>query len=62
MFRAIQAIHREGTAIMLVEQNVSRALAISSRTYVLENGRVVADGLSSELAQRDEIRRAYLGL
>jgi branched-chain amino acid transport system ATP-binding protein len=47
---------------MLVEQNVSRALAISSRTYVLENGRVIADGSSAELAQRDEIRRAYLGL
>lgn len=62
MFRAIESIHREGTAVMLVEQNVSRALAISARTYVLENGAVIAEGPSSELAQRDEIRRAYLGL
>ncbi|MFM7254050.1 MAG: ABC transporter ATP-binding protein [Betaproteobacteria bacterium] len=62
MFRAIEAIHRNGTAVMLVEQNVSRALAISSRTYVLRNGRVIADGSSAELAQRDEIRRAYLGV
>lgn len=62
MFRAIEAIHRSGTAVMLVEQNVSRALAISQRTYVLENGRVVTSGLSSELSSRPEIRKAYLGI
>lgn len=62
MFRSIESIHRSGTAVMLVEQNVSRALAISQRTYVLENGRVVTSGLSSELSRRDEIRKAYLGI
>jgi branched-chain amino acid transport system ATP-binding protein len=62
MFRVIQAIHQEGTAVMLVEQNVSRALAISARTYVLENGRVIAEGESTELSNRPEIRKAYLGL
>lgn len=62
MFRVIQSIHQAGTAVMLVEQNVSRALAISSRTYVLENGRVIAQGASDELANRPEIRKAYLGL
>ncbi len=62
MFRAIESIHRGGTAVMLVEQNVSRALAISQRTYVLENGRVVTSGLSSELSHRSEIRKAYLGV
>lgn len=62
MFRAIEAIHQSGTAVMLVEQNVSRALAISQRTYVLENGRVVTSGVSSELSRRDEIRKAYLGI
>jgi len=62
MFRSIESIHRSGTAVMLVEQNVSRALAISQRTYVLENGRVVTSGLSSELGSRDEIRQAYLGI
>ena len=62
MFRAIQSIHQGGTSVMLVEQNVSRALAISSRTYVLENGRVIAQGLSHEVATRPEIRKAYLGL
>jgi branched-chain amino acid transport system ATP-binding protein len=62
MFRAIESIHQSGTAVMLVEQNVSRALAISQRTYVLENGRVVTSGASSELSRRDEIRKAYLGI
>jgi branched-chain amino acid transport system ATP-binding protein len=62
MFKAIQAIHRSGTAVLLVEQNVSRALAISSKTYVLENGRVVAQGPSAEIASRPEIKKAYLGL
>ena len=62
MFRAIESIHQSGTAVMLVEQNVSRALAISQRTYVLENGRVVTSGVSSELSRRDEIRKAYLGI
>jgi len=62
MFRAIQSIHQGGTSVMLVEQNVSRALAISSRTYVLENGRVITQGLSHEVATRPEIRKAYLGL
>ena len=62
MFRAIEATHQSGTAVMLVEQNVSRALAISQRTYVLENGRVVTSGVSSELSRRDEIRKAYLGI
>jgi branched-chain amino acid transport system permease protein len=62
MFRVIQAIHHEGKSVLLVEQNVSRALSISSRTYVLENGHVVAQGESSQLAQQDDIKKAYLGL
>ena len=62
MFRAIEAIHQSGTAVLLVEQNVSRALAISQRTCVLENGRVVTSGASAELSHRPEIRKAYLGI
>ena len=62
MFRAIESIHRSGTAVLLVEQNVSRALAISQRTYVLENGRVITSGDSFELSRRPEIRKAYLGI
>lgn len=62
MFNAIESIHHAGTAVLLVEQNVSRALSISSKTYVLENGRVVAQGQSSDIASRPEIKKAYLGL
>ena len=61
MFRAIESINRSGTSVLLVEQNVSRALAISERTYVLENGRVITSGDSQELSNRPEIRKAYLG-
>jgi branched-chain amino acid transport system ATP-binding protein len=62
MFRVIQTIHQEGKSVLLVEQNVSRALSISSRTYVLENGHVVAQGESQQLAKQDDIKKAYLGL
>ena len=62
MFRAIESINRSGTSVLLVEQNVSRALAISERTYVLENCRVITSGDSQELSNRPEIRKAYLGI
>ncbi|MCA0242381.1 MAG: ABC transporter ATP-binding protein [Proteobacteria bacterium] len=62
MFNAIGRVHREGTAILLVEQNVATALRVADRAYVLEEGRMVAEGTSDELMQRDEVRRAYLGV
>jgi branched-chain amino acid transport system ATP-binding protein len=62
MFSAIARVHREGTAVLLVEQNVSTALRVAERAYVLEEGRMVADGTPDELMSRDEIRRAYLGV
>ncbi len=62
MFSAISRVHREGTAILLVEQNVSTALRVADRAYVLEEGRMVAEGTPDALMQRDEIRRAYLGV
>ena len=58
MFRAI---HAQGTSVLLVEQNVAMALEVAQRAYVLEEGRMVADGAASELMARSEIRRAYLG-
>jgi len=62
MFAAIQRVNDEGTAVLLVEQNVATALRVAQRAYVLEEGRMVADGRPDELMQRDEIRRAYLGV
>jgi branched-chain amino acid transport system ATP-binding protein len=62
MFNAIARVHREGTSVLLVEQNVATALRVAQRAYVLEEGRMVADGTPDDLMQRDEIRRAYLGI
>ncbi len=62
MFNAIRRVNAEGTAVLLVEQNVSMALRVADRAYVLEQGRMVAEGTPDELMQRDEIRRAYLGV
>src|SRR5204862_3896066 len=62
MFGIIRAIHDEGVAILLVEQNVVRALAIADRAYVLEEGRVVADGAPAALRAHTRIQEAYLGL
>jgi len=62
MFDAIRQINADGMTVMLVEQNVAMALDVSTRAYVLEEGRIVAEGEPRELAARSEIRRAYLGL
>jgi branched-chain amino acid transport system ATP-binding protein len=62
MFEIIRAIHEEGVAMLLVEQNVVRALQIADRAYVLEEGRIVAHGLPSVLREQSRIREAYLGL
>ncbi len=61
-FDKIQDIHAMGTAILLVEQNVSRALALVQRAYVLESGRVIMHGASAELAGNKKVQSAYLGL
>ena len=62
MFGAIRRVNEEGTAVLLVEQNVSMALRVAHRAYVLEEGRMVAEGTPDALMQRDEVRRAYLGV
>jgi branched-chain amino acid transport system ATP-binding protein len=62
VFDAIRGISARGVTVLLVEQNVSMAMQVAHRAYVLELGRVVADGLPQELMARPEIRRAYLGL
>lgn len=61
VFEVIAGIHAEGVAVLLVEQNVVQALAIAARAYILEQGRIVAEGAPAELAQDARIREAYLG-
>jgi branched-chain amino acid transport system ATP-binding protein len=62
MHDAFVEIHRRGTSILLVEQNVSLALDVATRGYVLESGRVSLEGASDELNQNPAVRAAYLGI
>ena len=62
VFAAIRRINDDGMSVLLVEQNVALAMEISDRAYVLEEGRVVADGSPDKLLARPEIQRAYLGV
>jgi branched-chain amino acid transport system ATP-binding protein len=62
IFRIVRELNeREGTAILIVEQNARTSLATAARAYVLEVGRVAFEGTSDELSSRDTIRRSYLG-
>ena len=61
MFKVIREINRGGVAVLLVEQNVAMALEIATRAYVLEEGRIVAEGVPRELLAEPHIKRAYLG-
>jgi branched-chain amino acid transport system ATP-binding protein len=62
IFRVIRRINADGVAVLLVEQNARRALALAARGYVLETGRLVTSGTSAELASDPRVRTAYLGL
>jgi len=62
VFDAIETVRGEGVGIVLVEQNVQRALDISSRAYLLAEGRIVLEGDAKEMAQNPEVRRAVLGV
>ncbi len=62
VLRTIQELNKEGYTILLVEQNVRLALKISSRGYVIENGRIVLKGDSEELLNNPHVKKAYLGL
>jgi branched-chain amino acid transport system ATP-binding protein len=61
MFEVIQQINREGTTILLAEQNANAALKIADKGYVFENGSIVLQGTSQELFANDEVRKAYIG-
>ena len=62
IFDIIKEINRQGTTILLVEQNVYQSLKISTRAYVLETGRVVLTGTGAELLGNDHVRKAFLGV
>jgi len=61
IFRIVREINREGTTVLLVEQNVRQALKVSRHAYVLETGRIVHAGRSKDLLDDPRIREAYLG-
>ena len=62
VFRVVKEINAAGVTVLLVEQNTQHALAIASRAYVLEAGRVVMSGSGDELLANPDVRKAYLGL
>jgi branched-chain amino acid transport system ATP-binding protein len=61
LFRVVREINASGVAVLLVEQNVAMALDLARRAYVLEEGRIVAEGPPAELRGHPHIERAYLG-
>ncbi|MCB5934946.1 ABC transporter ATP-binding protein [Caldibacillus thermoamylovorans] len=61
MFESIKEINREGTTILLAEQNANAALSIANRGYVYENGKIVVEGSAEELFANEEVRKAYIG-
>jgi branched-chain amino acid transport system ATP-binding protein len=62
LFLTLGSLRKQGLTIVLVEQNVHLALAISDYTYVFAEGRVIIEGESEKVARMDEVRKAYLGL
>jgi branched-chain amino acid transport system ATP-binding protein len=62
IFQTIAAINRDGTTVLLVEQNANAALRLAHRAYVLENGRIALEGPGADLANNDAVRRTYLGV
>lgn len=62
IFKVIEQIRSDGVTVLLVEQNVSQALAISDRGYVMEEGRLALSGLASSLMTDPQIKKLYLGM
>jgi branched-chain amino acid transport system ATP-binding protein len=62
VFETIKTLRQQGTTLLLIEQNTQRALEISDRAYVLENGRIILQGRGEELLQNNHVKVAYLGL
>ena len=62
ILQVITEVNRRGVTILMVEQNVPAALGLAGRAYILETGRIVAEGPAAELLGQDHVRRSYLGL
>ena len=62
IFEVVQKINENGVTVLLVEQNAHIALQIAHRGYVMETGRMVLEGMASELLQNDYVKKAYLGI
>jgi branched-chain amino acid transport system ATP-binding protein len=61
VFEAVQTINKEGTSVLLAEQNAFAALKIATRAYVMENGRLVMEGDRDAMLGNEEVRKAYIG-
>ena len=61
VFEIIKALHKNGTTVLLVEQNARMALSIADRAYVLETGKITLSGTGKELATNEAVKKAYLG-
>ena len=61
IFNIIKEINKDGTSILLVEQNAKMALGIADRAYVLETGKITMSGTGEQLAKSDDVKKAYLG-
>ncbi len=61
VFEIIKDFNKDGTTVLLVEQNAGKSLAISDRAYVLENGQIVLSGTGKELMSSEDVKKAYLG-
>jgi branched-chain amino acid transport system ATP-binding protein len=61
IFSIIKEINESGTTILLVEQNAYKALGIADRAYILETGNITLQGIARDLANNENVRKAYLG-
>jgi len=61
VFAIIAGIQRDGTTVLMVEQNAYMALSLASRAYVMETGRIVLEGAARALAENEHVKKAYLG-
>ena len=62
IFEVIRDINKQGTTILLIEQNAAKALKVANRGYVLETGRIVKEGTARALLDSPDVQRAYLGI